>query len=480
MLSLTDKRVLDFYNTHKYIDFETANILLVEMLERLLQKGDDNRDDILLTYLKKIDNGFGTLTNSLTDVKENVKQSSLSIVNLQTSVANIPTSMTDNLTSKLNVIRENQVRELERIFDSNKNNNIEHIDKAIKSDLVEQIRNLFDTNMNTKIEKSLNNFEKTLREEWNSSLKQLDKTDSPQTIIDSFNKNLQVKCDSLQQFIQSCHDKINNTTSSHSETLSLVQTHFDRQKNSTFKGKDSENRVEEGLNNAFPECQIVNTTGISKAGDFLIERADKTPIMIENKDYKANVPKEEIEKFIRDIEEQELNGILISQNSGISRKKNFQIDLHNGKIVVFIHHLDYNFENVRLAVESIDHLSNFLKDYVKDSVDFKLSNDVLKKINQEYLAFNTQKSGLIESLKKHNKDMTVILTEMQFPELANILSRQFASTEQTLFKCQYCKVKVYKNAKGLAKHVETCKKIYEKQQKECITIETDIMDTGSD
>ena len=193
MLSLTDKRVLDFYNTHKYIDFETDNILLVEMLERLLQKGDDNRDDILLTYLKKLDNGFGTLTNTLTDVKENVKQSSLSIVNLQTSVANIPTSMTDNLTSKLNVIRENQVRELERIFDSNKNNNIEHIDKAIKSDLVEQIRNLFDTNMNTKIEKSLNNFEKTLREEWNLSLKQLDKTDSPQTIIDSFNKNLQVK-----------------------------------------------------------------------------------------------------------------------------------------------------------------------------------------------------------------------------------------------------------------------------------------------
>ena len=90
MLSLTDKRVLDFYNTHKYIDFETANILLVEMLERLLQKGDDNRDDILLTYLKKLDNGFGTLTNTLTDVKENVKQSSLSIVNLQTSVANIP------------------------------------------------------------------------------------------------------------------------------------------------------------------------------------------------------------------------------------------------------------------------------------------------------------------------------------------------------------------------------------------------------
>ena len=42
MLSVKDKRVLDFYKTHSYIDFEQANILLVEMLERLLQKNDDN------------------------------------------------------------------------------------------------------------------------------------------------------------------------------------------------------------------------------------------------------------------------------------------------------------------------------------------------------------------------------------------------------------------------------------------------------
>ena len=46
MLSVKDKRIIEFYKTHSYIDFEQANLLLVEMLERLLQKNDDNRDDI--------------------------------------------------------------------------------------------------------------------------------------------------------------------------------------------------------------------------------------------------------------------------------------------------------------------------------------------------------------------------------------------------------------------------------------------------
>jgi len=360
MLVVNDERVLNFYKTHSFIDFETANVLLVEMLERILQKNNDNRDDILLSYIKKIDSNFGMLNNNLSDVREDVKQSSQSIVNLQTTLSTIPTNLTDNLTSKLTTFRENQVKELERILDSNNHNNADAFDKKLKTELVEQIRSLFDNNMNNKIEKSLTQFEKTFRDDFKSYLKEIERSDSPQSILDSFNSNLQIKCDSLQQFIQRCHEQIDKTTNSHTETLNLVQTHFDRQKNSTFKGKDSEIKLEEGLNASFPDCQITNTTGIPKAGDFLIERNNKQSIMIENKDYKANVPKDEIEKFIRDVEEQNVNGILISQKSGICRKKNFQIDIHNGKIIVFIHHLDYNFDNIRLAVEVIDN-QNIIK-----------------------------------------------------------------------------------------------------------------------
>ena len=457
MLVVNDERVLNFYKTHSFIDFETANVLLVEMLERILQKNNDNRDDILLSYIKKIDSNFGLLNNNISDVREDVKQSSQSIVNLQTTLSSIPTNLTDNLSSKLAAFRENQVRELERLLESNNHNSVEHIDKKLKTELLDNIRSLFDNNMNSKIDKSLTQFEKTLRSDFKSYLKEIEKGDSPQSIIDSFNSNLQIKCDSLQQFIQRCHEQIDKTTNSHTETLNLVQTHFDRQKNSTFKGKDSEIKVEDGLNYTFPDCQITNTSGTAKAGDFLIERSGKQSIMIENKDYKANVPKDEIEKFIRDVEEQNVNGIMISQKSGISRKKNFQIDIHNGKIIVFIHHLDYNFDNIRLAVEVIDHLSNSLKDYGQDSVDIKLPLDIIKKINEEYLNFISQKTNLLDNLKKYNKTMTSLINEMQFPELSNILSQHFTSTEQTLYKCEYCNSRVFKSKKALTKHIQACK-----------------------
>ena len=321
MLSVKDKRVIEFYKTHSNIDFEQANILLVEMLERLLQKNDANRDDIVLASLKKLESGFSLLSNNLSDVKENVKQSSLSIVNLQTTMSTLPTNMSDNLSDKLSSLRETQVKELERIFDLNKHNSVEHIDKKLKVDLLDQIKILFDTNMNKKMESSLNEFERSLKKDWQETIKQLDRTDSPKNIIDNFNSSLQNKCDSLQNFILTCHQQTKDTTTSHTKTLNLVQEHFERQKNSTNKGADSEDKVLEGLYSTFPDCQITKTTGIAKAGDFLIERSNNPPIMIENKDYTKNVPKEEIEKFIRDVEQQGCSGILISQTTGISKKK---------------------------------------------------------------------------------------------------------------------------------------------------------------
>jgi len=476
MLSVKDKRVIEFYKTHSYIDFEQANILLVEMLERLLQKNDANRDDIVLASLKKLESGFSLLSNNLSDVKENVKQSSLSIVNLQTTMSTLPSNMSDNLSDKLSSLRETQVKELERIFDLNKHNSVEHIDKKLKVDLLDQIKILFDTNMNKKMESSLNEFERSLKKDWQETIKQLDRTDSPKNIIDNFNSSLQNKCDSLQNFILTCHQQTKDTTSSHTETLNLVREHFDRQKNSTNKGADSEDKLLNGLYSTFPDCQITKTTGIAKAGDFLIERSNNTPIMIENKDYSRNVPKDEIEKFIRDIDHQGCNGILISQTTGISRKKNYQIDIHNGHILVFIHCLNYDFDKIRLAIETIDHLSQALINYSNNKNELKLSSETLKQINKEYLTFITQKNGLSDSLKKYNRDMTKLINDLQFPELSNMLSQHFSSTEETIFKCEYCKIKVFKNSKALAKHIQTCKL----KTDNCITVDTAINDDSSE
>jgi hypothetical protein len=81
--------------------------------------------------------------------------------------------------------------------------------------------------------------------------------------------------------------------------------------------------------------------GAEKAsGDFMLKRINKPAILIETKDYANNVPKEETDKFIRDVAQQKCNGIFLSQSSGISLKENYQIEFNKAQLV-YIHNCDY-------------------------------------------------------------------------------------------------------------------------------------------
>jgi hypothetical protein len=285
----------------------------------------------------------------------------------------------------------------------------------------------------------------------------LSQSNSSSNLIENINSSFQSRCDALQNIMISQFTSMKDLNSTYSDTLTNVQNHFDRQKSANYKGIDSENNVEQGLNDTFPDAVITNTTGIPRSGDFSLERTDKDLIMIENKFHSANVSIPDLEKFIRDAEYQNCHGILISQKSGISRKKNFQIDINNGYIMIYIHNVNYDFDKVKLAVDAIDHLSNTLKNSNYNSSDFKINNEIIKEINNEYQKFIIQRTSLMETLRLFNRDLTKQISLLEFPELSKLLTQQFTSVEASIFKCEYCKMKVYKNAKALAKHVQTCK-----------------------
>ena len=57
--------------------------------------------------------------------------------------------------------------------------------------------------------------------------------------------------------------------------------------------------------------------------DGRIRTEGKQNLIIENKLYERNVNVDEIKKFLRDINEQKTNGIMMSQFSGIVSKSNF-------------------------------------------------------------------------------------------------------------------------------------------------------------
>jgi len=456
MLSLKNKKVVDFYKTHNEFDFERVNILIVDFLEKITENKDANRDDILLHSFKKLE-------AQVFDMTENMKSSSQNIINLQTTIASIPNNLSDNISSKLVSIKENSINEIERVLENNTHKTSDYLDSKLKSIIIENFKSIVDNNM-IDLKDTIN------------------KSNTPKEFLDSINSNFQSRCDSLQTIMLNQFHNMKDASTSYGETLTNVQNHFDRQKSANYKGIDSENNVEQGLNDCFPDAVITNTTGQPRSGDFWLERTNKDKIMVENKFHSANVTIPDIEKFIRDAEYQNCHGILISQKSGIARKNNFQIDINNGFIMIYIHNMNYDFEKIRLAVSAIEHLSISLKNCGADSCELKFSPEIIKEINNEYQKFLVQRNGLNETLRLFNRDMSKQINLLEFPELSKILSQQFTSTEATLFKCQYCNIKIYKNARGLAKHIGTCNKNKnkDKNKKTTIDINTAIDDDSED
>ena len=125
----------------------------------------------------------------------------------------------------------------------------------------------------------------------------------------------------------------------------------------------------------YPSSEIQDTTGTKASGDFILKRIDKPNILIENKDYSHNINKEEVAKFIRDINTQNMSGIFISQYSGITFKHNYHIDIHKGNILVYIQHCEYNPDRIRIAVDIIDYLYNKVQELNTDD-----SNNISKEI----------------------------------------------------------------------------------------------------
>ena len=91
---------------------------------------------------------------------------------------------------------------------------------------------------------------------------------------------------------------------------------------------------------------------------------------------------------------------MISQNSGIALKNNFQIDIID--VLLYLHNCEYNQDLIQCAIDVIDHLT-LLKDInSKSDNTCNISNDILTTINMEYTQFINKKL----SLKNYINDCT--------------------------------------------------------------------------
>jgi len=158
---------------------------------------------------------------------------------------------------------------------------------------------------------------------------------------------------------------INEISRSNKEILSSqndkLTNLLNRFENSSNKGKMSENLVLNTLKDLYPNAEIYSVGQTKETCDIMLVRNNKPKILVENKDWRRPVIQEEVKKFMRDIDTQKCCGLFLSQNTTITTKDNFEINVHDGNVLVYVHCANNDPEKIKIALDSIDAVHNTLK-----------------------------------------------------------------------------------------------------------------------
>ena len=224
--------------------------------------------------------------------------------------------------------------------------------------------------------------------------------------------------------------------------------------NTATKGKLSENIVYNILQTLYPVSQIDFVGTTKETGDIILTRNNKPKILVENKNWDKNVVQEEVKKFIHDVETQKCCGLFIAQNYGIANKEQFQIDIHDGNVLVYIHSVHNDAEKIKVAIDIIDHFKGKLDELDTHTDIDTISKEVLDSINQEYQMYCAQKLNIMKTIKDFNHKILKQVEDIVIPSLDNYLSARYASSTSK-YVCQYCEY-IGKNQQAMSAHQRGC------------------------
>lgn len=452
-LCTNNKRIFDFYNTHTSLDFEQINLLCIDLFENVLQ-------DATATINKSI--GSQILSECLeTRAKMAEISGGLQLVN-----ANLARVSSDLHVKMLDIKRE-YVDEMKTVFIMDLSDKFEKSGAALILDITSQVVEKTNLLLNQIVPEGNNAVIKQVHDDiqrfYNNEIKTIMSGGIKAEQLDVFFNNFDTKYGRMMQTIQtpilqvlSMNDeRINKNINKQQETqeklLGNLEEFLNKYKNnSSLKGKFSENLLHKVIIQMFPTAEIVDTSKMVHTGDLVVKRENKDSIIFENKDYADNVSAEEVNKFIGDCEKQGMHGIILSQNTGIASKKNYHIDIKKGKVLVYVHHVDYSQYKIQIAVDIIDTLAEKLKDTVAEKEN-TISKEVLAEINAEFARFVLQKEAVITVVKDCQKKIIDEIKNISFPSLERYLS----SSDQITYTCDVCNRFTTQSKKVLASHKRT-------------------------
>ena len=452
-LSVDNEKIWNFYKKNQTLTFESANLLFIDFMDKIIP-----------------DANTGLNTSLAEQLVENMKTIQAQINGVSDNLSHIKNDNISTLTLKLSEFKRDYMDDIKMILTNNVADKIAPLLKEQNSAMLDKTHLLINDIMpknNESLSKQINEAIKTLHSSITEDTnKFLSSSINPRTLQD-FISNLEQKFSQSEQRletnireIKTTNDKIREISTAHQQTSvslnSTVNDMLKKMENASTKGKISENIVFNILNTLYPSAQDIEYVGDKKeSGDIMLVRENKPTILIENKNWEKIVSKDEVKKFIHDVETQDCCGLFLSQNTGIANKRNFEISIHNNKhILLFMHEVNYDAEKIKLGIEIIDHFKETLDKFDDKSDIDTIDKDVLDSFNKEFQECCSQKMNILKTIKDFSQKLLKQVEEINFPILEHYLSSRYTFSVGKMV-CEYCNF-IAKNQQALSAHHRGC------------------------
>ncbi len=347
------------------------------------------------------------------------------------TLVNSKDTQPNNIQHQLNTIQQN----LTQI------NN--HLNTGLKQQLHECVNNITNTELRHMITEIQNNKDENFKNTFENF---------KDKIINLNNKNLNDFDRKSLGLLQNIQTTFNSSLDSHNishkinsidTTLNLLHNTFTS--NSSKKGEFAENILFNNLIKAFPSSDVSNTSQTPNCGDIMIKKEAKPDILIDSKNFQNNVPKIDLEKFYRDCELNNCSGILCNVNNGIANKDNFQVDIQDSRIYVYIANHEFDNTLFQLAVKIIYNIHDIIKNNKTNIIE--LDKELFERIKIEFNFYNQNFKQHLNIIKQN----IISLEQLAMTQLEQFFKRSNFNDLKP-FSCSSCGAG-YSSAKALKKHM---------------------------
>lgn len=454
MIQITDKKIIQFYNDNPTLDIVSMNHLFIDIIKQLSTNFSEN---MTATINQQI-------LNTVNDIKSDIQ-------NIHSSTL-----------SKLYDIKKEYVEDIKLLLSNNELTSFDKIQHSIEKNadtlfaktnaLLGDILPKYGEKQYSSIENCVKTHFDMIIQTTSQLLKQgggEDKQSSIANIETGFNNMIQNIISIVQTSeqrtsfsVQQLNEKI-SAQKQMQETLTTELNMFlnKYKNNSSVKGNISEIELYYMLQKITPCDEIIRCSSETASCDIKLKRklTHLPTILFESKDYMSSVNSEEVNKFERDLQLQKCHGIFISQNSPITFKENFHIDIIHGIIHLYISNVQYDIEKLRVAINIVDHLSARLKENSDDNTKgLSFTQEEADALKDEYMKFAIRKNEMIDCIKTFTKQMLEKMEDIKLPVFKKMVLNGAGDNEGIL--CDICRNYWNKSAAGIAAHKRKCAKIH--------------------